>query len=227
MIEELGDVRFLVAGSGTHEEQLRAQAAELGLDAHGTFLGWIGDDVLHTLYRIADLTVVPSIYEPFGLVALEAMASGCPCLVADTGGLREVVPHEEVGLRFRSRDPESLASVAVRVLADDELGRRLVARGLRASAQLRLGGRRRADSGRLRGAARYGSTGSRQRRLTGVSRIRSTRAGTPPTTAFAGTSLVTTAPGAHDRVVAHGHARAGSGPPWPIQTLLPTRVSRL
>ena len=98
-------MRFLVAGSGTHEQELRAQAAELGLDEHGTFLGWIGDDVLHTLYRIADLTVVPSIYEPFGLVALEAMASGCPCLVADTGGLREVVPHEDVGLRFRSRDP--------------------------------------------------------------------------------------------------------------------------
>ncbi|MGH2979058.1 MAG: glycosyltransferase family 4 protein [Solirubrobacterales bacterium] len=127
VIEELGDVRFLVAGAGTHEEQLRAQATELGLDAHGAFMGWIGDDVLHTLYRIADLTVVPSIYEPFGLVALEAMASGCPCLVADTGGLREVVPHEEVGLRFRARDPESLASVAVRILADDELGRRLVA----------------------------------------------------------------------------------------------------
>ena len=61
--------------------------------------------MLHSLYRIADLTVVPSIYEPFGLVALEAMASGCPCLVADTGGLREVVPNEDVGLRFRSRDP--------------------------------------------------------------------------------------------------------------------------
>ncbi len=57
--------------------------------------------MLHSLYRIADLTVVPSIYEPFGLVALEAMACGCPCLVADTGGLREVVPHDEVGLRFR------------------------------------------------------------------------------------------------------------------------------
>ena len=127
VIAELGNVRFLVAGSGTHEQELKAQAAELGLDAHGTFLGWIGDDVLHTLYRIADLTVVPSIYEPFGLVALEAMASGCPCLVADTGGLREVVPHEEVGLRFRSRDPHSLAEVAIRVLADGELGRRLVA----------------------------------------------------------------------------------------------------
>jgi glycogen(starch) synthase len=127
VIEELGNVRFLVAGSGTHEQELRAQAKKLGLDAHGSFLGWIGDDVLHSLYRIADLTVVPSIYEPFGLVALEAMACGCPCLVANTGGLREVVPHEEVGLRFRSRDPASLARVAARVLSDDELGRRIVA----------------------------------------------------------------------------------------------------
>jgi glycogen synthase len=60
-------------------------------------------------------------------VALEAMASGCPCIVADTGGLREVVPHEEAGLRFRARDPEALVEVAARVLSDDELGRRLVA----------------------------------------------------------------------------------------------------
>jgi glycogen synthase len=127
LIERLPETRFLVAGSGTHEPQLRCQADDLGLLDHGTFLGWIGDDVLHSLYPIADLCVVPSIYEPFGLVALEAMASGCPCIVADTGGLREVVPHEEVGLRFRSRDADSLAQVAERVLADDELGRRLVA----------------------------------------------------------------------------------------------------
>src|SRR5690606_21175725 len=127
LIERVGNVRFVVAGSGTHEEELKAQAAELGLMKYGRFLGWIGDDVLHSLYRIADLTVVPSIYEPFGLVALEAMASGCPCIVADTGGLREVVPHEEAGLRFRSRDPEALAEMALRVLCDDELGRRLVA----------------------------------------------------------------------------------------------------
>ena len=119
--------RFLVAGSGTHEEELKRQAEELGLMEHGTFLGWIGDDVLHTLYGIADLTVVPSIYEPFGLVALEAMASGCPCIVADTGGLREVVPHEEAGLRFAARDPEALAEVAIRVLSDPELEARLIA----------------------------------------------------------------------------------------------------
>jgi glycogen(starch) synthase len=127
VIERLGNVRFLVAGSGTAEAELRAQADALGLSEHGTFLGWIGDDVLHSLYRIADLTVVPSIYEPFGLVALEAMASGCPCIVADTGGLREVVPNEHVGLRFESRDPVSLAGMMERVLSDDALRDRLVA----------------------------------------------------------------------------------------------------
>src|SRR6185436_3436376 len=123
----LGDVRFLVAGSGTAEAELREQADALGLTGHGTFLGWIGDDVLHSLYRIADLTVVPSIYEPFGLVALEAMASGCPCIVADTGGLREVVPNEQVGLRFQAKDPRSLGRMVERVLTDDALRERLVA----------------------------------------------------------------------------------------------------
>jgi glycogen synthase len=128
LIERVGNVRFLVAGSGTHEAELKAQAERLGLSEHGTFLGWIGDDVLHSLYRIADLCVVPSIYEPFGLVALEAMASGCPCIVADTGGLREVVPMgERVGLRFNGGDAEHLGVMIERLLVDDELRDRLVA----------------------------------------------------------------------------------------------------
>jgi glycogen(starch) synthase len=127
VIRRLGDVRFLVAGSGTHEAELKAQAERLGLSDHGTFLGWIGDDVLHSLYRIADLCVVPSIYEPFGLVALEAMASGCPCIVADTGGLREVVPvGERVGLRFNGGDAEHLGVMIERLLVDGELRDRLV-----------------------------------------------------------------------------------------------------
>ncbi len=127
VMERVGDVRFLVAGSGTHEHELKAQAERLGLSEHGTFLGWIGDDVLHSLYRIADLCVVPSIYEPFGLVALEAMASGCACIVADTGGLREVVPvGERVGLRFNGGDAEHLGVMIERLLVDGELRDRLV-----------------------------------------------------------------------------------------------------
>lgn len=128
VIERVPGVRFLVAGSGTHEAELKAQAERLGLSEHGVFLGWIGDDALHSLYRIADLCVVPSLYEPFGLVALEAMASGCPCIVADTGGLREVVPAgERVGLRFNGGDPEHLGVMIERLLVDEELRERLVA----------------------------------------------------------------------------------------------------
>ena len=128
LIERLGKVRFLIAGSGTAEAELKEQAERLGLMEHGSFVGWTGDDELHSLYRIADLCLVPSIYEPFGLVALEAMASGCPCIVADTGGLREVVPGGgRVGLRFRPKDSKSLGRMAEQILTDDALRDRLVA----------------------------------------------------------------------------------------------------
>ena len=96
VITQLGNVRFVVAGTGSAEAELRRQAQRLGLTRAGAFLGWVGDDMLHSLYRVADLCIVPSIYEPFGLVALEAMASGCLCIVADTGGLREVVGADEL-----------------------------------------------------------------------------------------------------------------------------------
>jgi len=128
VIRRHGKVRFVVAGTGTAEAELKRQARKLGLSKHGSFLGWVGDDRLHSLYRVADLCIVPSIYEPFGLVALEAMASGCLCIVADTGGLREVVPDDgTVGLRFPSRDSEALGEVLEQVLTDDAARAQLVA----------------------------------------------------------------------------------------------------
>ena len=155
VIRRCGRVRFLVAGSGTHEAELRSQAHRLGLDEHGTFMGWIGDDLLHSLYRIADLCVVPSIYEPFGLVALEAMAGGCPCIVADTGGLREVVPE----LRRRAALP--LAQPA-RARDDDaaRARRRRAARRLVAEASLHV---RRFDWNDVARADRRGVRGARRR----------------------------------------------------------------
>jgi glycogen(starch) synthase len=128
VIRRSGSVRFVVAGTGTAESELKDQARRLGLQAHGSFLGWVGDDMLHSLYRVADLCIVPSIYEPFGLVALEAMASGCLCIVADTGGLREVVPGDgSVGLRFPSRDSVALGELLERVLTDDAGRARVIA----------------------------------------------------------------------------------------------------
>jgi glycogen synthase len=128
VIRKHGGMRFVVAGTGTAENELKRQARRLGLGRHGTFLGWVGDDRLHSLYRVADLCIVPSIYEPFGIVALEAMASGCLCIVADTGGLREVVPDDgTVGLRFASRDSEALEEVLEQVLTDDGARAQLIA----------------------------------------------------------------------------------------------------
>jgi glycogen synthase len=121
------DVRFVVAGSGMAESELKLQARRLRLTRHGTFLGWVGDDMLHSLYRVCEVCIVPSIYEPFGLVALEAMASGCLCVVADTGGLREVVPADgTAGLRFRARDADALRAILERVLSDDEAREQLI-----------------------------------------------------------------------------------------------------
>jgi glycogen synthase len=128
VVNRPGRVRFVVAGTGTAETELRRQARRLGLSRHGTFLGWVGDDMLHSLYRVAEVVIVPSIYEPFGLVALEAMASGCLCVVADTGGLREVVPAGGlVGLRFPSRDAAALGQILEQALSDDGARAQVVA----------------------------------------------------------------------------------------------------
>jgi glycogen(starch) synthase len=128
VVKRLGNVRFVVAGTGTAEAELKLQARRLGLRRYGSFVGWVGDDMLHSLYRVAEIVIVPSIYEPFGLVALEAMASGCLCVVADTGGLREVVPGGgTVGVRFPSRDSDALVTILERFLTDDEARAQVVA----------------------------------------------------------------------------------------------------
>ena len=119
-------VRYAVAGTGTAEQDLRAQAKALNLERHGRFLGWVDDQTLDVLYTVADLAIVPSIYEPFGIVALEAMGAGCVCLVADTGGLREVVPDDNTaGLRFHVGNAPALQARLEQVLHDPSLRTRL------------------------------------------------------------------------------------------------------
>ena len=79
-------------------------------------------------YASADLFIFPSLTETFGNVTIEAMASGCPCIVADTGGLREVVPGgDRVGLRFNGGDADHLGVMIERMLTDAELRERLIA----------------------------------------------------------------------------------------------------
>jgi glycogen(starch) synthase len=121
-------VRMVIAGSGPHEAELHAQAERLGLGEHVRFLGWTDDATLPVLYRAADVCLVPSLYEPFGLVALEAMRGGSAVVAAATGGLREVVP-DGTGVRVPPDDVRALAAALRRLLDDPGLRRRLVAAG--------------------------------------------------------------------------------------------------
>jgi glycogen synthase len=124
----VGPTKLFVAGTGTYSEELRRQVKELGLRHHVRFTGYLEDHELRLLYAAADVAVAPSIYEPFGLVAVEAMACGTPVVVGDTGGLREIVSGGH-GLSFTPQDEAELASALIAVLGDPELARRLVARG--------------------------------------------------------------------------------------------------
>ena len=101
--------KLVIAGRGGHEEELKEHAQRLGIYHRIYFAGYIDDKTRNWLYRLADAAVFPSLYEPFGIVALEAMAAGTPPVVSDTGGLSEVVEHGRNGLKARTGNPLSLA----------------------------------------------------------------------------------------------------------------------
>jgi glycogen synthase len=125
----IGPTKLYVAGTGTYQEELERQVTQLGLRRHVHFTGYLEDHDLRLLYAAADVTVAPSIYEPFGLVAVEAMACGTPVVAGDTGGLREIVAGG-AGLTFAPEDEDELTDALVRVLSDRSLAALLVRRGL-------------------------------------------------------------------------------------------------
>ncbi len=125
-------LKLVVAGVGTHEEELRAIAKTLRVAKAVTFMGFMGAEDLAVLAAASDCALVPSLYEPFGMVALECAAAGTPLVVADTGGLRELVDHELTGLRFQPGDHAALADAVTRLLTDEVLARKL-ARDARAT----------------------------------------------------------------------------------------------
>jgi glycogen(starch) synthase len=121
---------FVLVGGGP-SDHLRARARELRLDSRIKITGFISDDELDRLYQVASVAVYPSLYEPFGIVALEAMAAGVPVVTSDAGGLPEVVEHDRSGLLTWANNADSLAIGINRVLDDDQLARRLARAGRR------------------------------------------------------------------------------------------------
>jgi glycogen(starch) synthase len=110
--------RLLVAGTGTAEKMLVATARTHRVRRCVTFLGHLPDDDLRVALAAADAVVLPSRYEPFGIVALEAAAAGAPLVASTAGGLGEVVVDGETGLSFAPGDVAALAEAVGTVLTD-------------------------------------------------------------------------------------------------------------
>jgi glycogen synthase len=111
-------IRLLVAGRGTYLDDVKRQADHLGLDGSVRFLGWVSEEDLRAIVAAADVAIAPSLYEPFGLVALEAAAIGTPLVVSRTGGLAEFADDGGRALTFTPGDAASLVQAVDTCLAD-------------------------------------------------------------------------------------------------------------
>lgn len=114
----------------TEMERLRALREELGISDLVTFLGAQAQDTLPCHYSAADVVVVPSHYESFGMVALEAMACGTPVIASKVGGLSFTVQDGITGFHVPERDPEALAEKLTLLLKDHDLRSRLSAQAV-------------------------------------------------------------------------------------------------
>jgi glycogen(starch) synthase len=101
--------KLIVAGTGGYVEVAKRRAEALGVSGSLSFAGFIPDVDRDRLFKVANVAVFPSLYEPFGIVALEAMAARTPVVVSSVGGLAEVVTHNETGLTVYPNNPDSLA----------------------------------------------------------------------------------------------------------------------
>lgn len=128
-------VRLRIVGEGTadYEQSLRDLVTSLGVQHRVTFAGALAAAQLDAEYVAADLFVLPSWYEAFGIVLVQAMAAGLPCVASDVGGIPSVVRDGETGLLFPAGDSGALAA-AMQQLADEPLRRRLGEQG-RSEAQ--------------------------------------------------------------------------------------------
>ncbi len=115
------NVKFVIAGRGPCMDELKGLADYLGISQKVYFTGYLNDVQITKMYKCADVATFPSLYEPFGIVALEGMLAGCATVVSDAGGLNEIVSHGIDGMKSYSGNPNSLADSILEVLFDEKL----------------------------------------------------------------------------------------------------------
>lgn len=128
ILAQCPQARILIAGRGPEAENLKWQAENLGVASRVNFIGFIPDETRNMLLKGAACAVFPSLYEPFGIVALEAMALNCPLVVSDVGGFSEMVKHEETGVTVYPGDAASVAWGVLHMLKHPEWARVYAAR---------------------------------------------------------------------------------------------------
>jgi glycosyltransferase involved in cell wall biosynthesis len=115
------DAKLIIAGKGGMIDELRAQVNSLGLGNKVYFTGYLNSKQVKKMYKCADISVFPSTYEPFGIVALEAMLSGNPIVTSDVGGLNEIVDHGVNGMKSYAGNANSIADSILTLLFDQKL----------------------------------------------------------------------------------------------------------
>lgn len=118
VLEALPEAQFVIVGTGPMLDALKEQARCLGIQDRVRFTGYTDDATRNHLLHTAAVAVFPSLYEPFGIVALEAMAAGAPVVVSDVGGLADIVRHGETGLKAYPDDAKSVAAQVLEILRD-------------------------------------------------------------------------------------------------------------
>lgn len=116
ILTHYGNSKLVIAGKGPQLEYLREKAMLLGISQKVFFTGYISDGNLSKLYKCIDIAVTPSLYEPFGIVALEGMVANVPVVVSDTGGISEIVEHGIDGMKAYSGNCNSLADCILEIL---------------------------------------------------------------------------------------------------------------
>jgi len=122
---EVPEVKFMIVGTGYYQQELMNLVKKLEVEESIVFAGPMSGQRKVSVLREAALVVMPSLYEPFGIVALEAMASKAPLVVFDTDGLSEIVEHNVTGIKVKTGDIEGLASAIVQLLHDKAYSTRL------------------------------------------------------------------------------------------------------
>ena len=115
------DAKLVIAGKGGMIDELKAETSSLGLDNKVYFTGYMDSKKVQKMYKCADVAVFPSTYEPFGIVALEAMLAGVPTVVSDVGGLDEIVTHGVDGMKSYAGNSNSIADSVTALLYDHQL----------------------------------------------------------------------------------------------------------